>query len=502
MRRLACCVLTVVLVGCSGSPGSGGPDVLADSGSQWDSVTPEPDVLGTDIPDDHRDAVTPETDALGTDIPDDPLDSVTPELDTPAIDMGAESSDEGCLPNCSGRECGDDGCGGQCGTCDAASCDGLLWTPGAACEDGKCAVVQVRDCEDDLNCTVDSCRPAEGCGNDLQDGFCLIDGVCRENGQAALANPCQACRTDVSVTSWSPVENGSVCEAGSCSASWWSAPRTCVDGACEGGGASMSCDDARACTTDACVPALGCTHLPVVGWCLIDGECVPDGQGNPANPCELCSAVDEALAWSFREDELECESRTCEDLEWMPTKVCRSGVCTASGDAEPCDDGKACTVDACDAATGCSNQIRPEWCLIDGACLQAGVQHPEDDCLECVPSASTTEWRWRADGSICQTDKACFSGSCLAVVTPGHGYGHHGVCGSWNGCVDALGCAVLVCNLFNLGPPAHFSGGTCATSGQICDIFRGDGTMERDWKPFGSCDLPIVYNVYCFEPEV
>ena len=34
----------------------------------------------------------------------------------------------GCTGDCSGRGCGDDGCGGSCGTC----------TTGLSCEDGQC----------------------------------------------------------------------------------------------------------------------------------------------------------------------------------------------------------------------------------------------------------------------------------------------------------------------------------------------------------------------------
>ena len=56
-------------------------------------------------------------------------------------DADPDADPDGCLPSCAGRVCGDDGCGGSCGTCG----------DGAACEDGAC--------------TPTSCAPGcvEGC---------------------------------------------------------------------------------------------------------------------------------------------------------------------------------------------------------------------------------------------------------------------------------------------------------------------------------------------------
>jgi|GEM_PF-6461858 len=44
------------------------------------------------------------------------------------IELTDYSYEGGCVPDCTGRECGDDGCGGSCGEC----------TPGETCEDGVC----------------------------------------------------------------------------------------------------------------------------------------------------------------------------------------------------------------------------------------------------------------------------------------------------------------------------------------------------------------------------
>jgi len=58
-----------------------------------------------------------------------------------------------CTPDCTGKDCGDDGCGGSCGTCGS----------GASCSNGKCV----------LNCTPDC--TGKDCGDDGCGGSC---GTC------------------------------------------------------------------------------------------------------------------------------------------------------------------------------------------------------------------------------------------------------------------------------------------------------------------------------------
>lgn len=67
-----------------------------------------------------------------------------------------------CVPACHDRECGDDGCGGQCGTC----------LEGAVCRDGKCRCMA--DCKDR------ECGPAAKCGGTC--GYCKPGKVCSQEG--------------------------------------------------------------------------------------------------------------------------------------------------------------------------------------------------------------------------------------------------------------------------------------------------------------------------------
>lgn len=75
-----------------------------------------------------------------------------------------------CTPNCAGKECGDDGCGGSCGSC------GPTATCGGGGVPGKCGV----PC--DPACSEKECGP-DGCGGDCGScaaGESCLEGLCEE----------------------------------------------------------------------------------------------------------------------------------------------------------------------------------------------------------------------------------------------------------------------------------------------------------------------------------
>lgn len=69
-----------------------------------------------------------------------------------------------CIPNCNGRNCGSDGCGGSCGTCD----------PGQNCVNNQCISVPV--CGNGIVETGEECEPpnSSGCTNDCKIVFAII----------------------------------------------------------------------------------------------------------------------------------------------------------------------------------------------------------------------------------------------------------------------------------------------------------------------------------------
>jgi hypothetical protein len=84
---------------------------------------------------------------------------------------------DGCVPQCDGRFCGDDGCGGQCGEC----ADGEVCTAGGRCQAENC----VPDCggrecgTDDCGGTCGSCEGDELCVEET--GQCGSFPVCNHD---------------------------------------------------------------------------------------------------------------------------------------------------------------------------------------------------------------------------------------------------------------------------------------------------------------------------------
>ncbi|HOU53547.1 MAG TPA: hypothetical protein PLQ97_06430 [Myxococcota bacterium] len=71
-----------------------------------------------------------------------------------------------CRPRCDGIECGDDGCGGTCGTCSGC---------GETCEEGHCLFTACRD----RQCGDNGCGGTCGlcASGECQDGVCTGPGV-------------------------------------------------------------------------------------------------------------------------------------------------------------------------------------------------------------------------------------------------------------------------------------------------------------------------------------
>lgn len=78
---------------------------------------------------------------------------------------GCGDDDDNCIPDCTGLECGDDGCGGSCGTCEEGECVA-----------GVCQEPCVPDCSGR------ECGPDPVCGEDCPPG-CDAGETCNQEGQ-------------------------------------------------------------------------------------------------------------------------------------------------------------------------------------------------------------------------------------------------------------------------------------------------------------------------------
>jgi hypothetical protein len=145
----------------------------------------------------------------------------------------------GCTPNCTGKICGDDGCGGTCGAC-----------PGAqdVCQNGQCICVP-------------RCAPANACGTNGCNGSC---GTC--------AGP--TCQGDTLTTN--------ICTGGVCTPvqSSCAAGQICFENACCTKRPRPKCHKSP--VSDGC----GGTYPPNCG---VQQHCCDDANGEPvcrSLPCQ------------------------------------------------------------------------------------------------------------------------------------------------------------------------------------------------------------------------
>jgi formylglycine-generating enzyme len=107
-----------------------------------------------------------------------------------------------CPPDCNGKGCGSDGCGGYCGSCEPHEyCDNGQCLP--KCGDGLCDEEERCACPEDCGdlCAGEECGP-DGCGGTC--GECGLDEYCKEglcqplcgDGMCDDGEDCMICPTD------------------------------------------------------------------------------------------------------------------------------------------------------------------------------------------------------------------------------------------------------------------------------------------------------------------
>lgn len=190
--------------------------------------------------------------------------------------------------------------------------------------------------------------------------------------------------------------DASLCTTDTCNA----ASGACVHGA-------VACDDADPCTADGCVAATGCTFAPI-----------PDADGDG-----LCDAIDDSdldgvvdlyddcagTGAGLVVDAIGCACTdpghvSCDDGSACTIDACEAATGLCASMAVGCDDGDPCTADACDAAAGCTHATAADTDG-DGRC------DPVDACPR-LPAASDTDSDGDGVGDACSCT-ASRPGQCI-----------------------------------------------------------------------------------------
>ena len=143
----------------------------------------------------------------------------------------------------------------------------------------------------------------------------------------------------------------------------------------------------------------GCSDVDGDGYFSLAGCGTPVdcNDGNPAvHPgiVETCDGADN-----------DCDGDEDEDFNVL-TDPLNCGGCGIA-----CDDGIACTIDACSGGT-CTHNPQPGTCLIAGVCYTDGSLRPDFPCQVCSSSMNDTGWTNSPSGTSCPTGTCDGNGAC------------------------------------------------------------------------------------------
>ena len=211
---------------------------------------------------------------------------------------------------------------------------------GGSGDGGPSGCIADPDCNDGLACTIDSCGVGGVCR------FNPLDERC-ERGQ--VCDTVRGCVSDASCDDDADCDDTVMCTYDTCGVggvcSHMPLDERCMDDemcdstmGCVAGPAGCSadteCDDMVMCTLDTCNVMAMCEHTPVNERCEAGETCTMTGCEAPP---EMCTTDDDCQDTSF------CNGRETCNMKFG---------CQPATEPRMCDDGEACTVDACDDAAG------------------------------------------------------------------------------------------------------------------------------------------------------
>jgi hypothetical protein len=279
-------------------------------------------------------------------------------------------ADDTCTPSCAGQSCGDDGCGGTCGSC---------FTPEGALANELCVAGQCVSCLP--SCDGKACGD-DGCGGNCGNCFSPEGGI---NNDLCLEGQCVQC---------APACDG----------------KTCGDDGC--GGHCGQCTGDLVCAAGQCVADSGLCAAGEVCLPISDGSpdlvCLDDGNV-PADNETQCHDKDGGCTGNY-------SCRYTNDDLTMSVCIENCGECgpgTTCGDVT--GDGYMGCMQAgnipANAIYGCHEM--DEGCPGNATCFYLNSDYTEsaciDNCSTCHPGSCPAGQI--CNGSFC-VDEPCTEGSC------------------------------------------------------------------------------------------
>lgn len=257
----------------------------------------------------------------------------------------------------------------------------------SACTNDVCNANGTCSNTNNYNPATDCCNPASGALTVLSDGNECTDDVCNiANGQVTHP-PSPALITPCGNPANSQCDRPDSCDgAGGCNA------RLEPNGTACGSDTNTDCNGADTCNG--------------AGVCLTNIRDNTTSCGDPSSgPCDdpdKCNGLGACLT-NNKPNGVPCSTgQFC-----IGGERCQDAVCT-SGTPTNCADLFTCTTDSCNEGTDqCDHSLDAGKCLIDDVCYLAGELRPGNTCEHCDPSASTTSWTVKPDGSACNDGNAC-----------------------------------------------------------------------------------------------
>ncbi len=340
---------------------------------------------------------------------------------------------------------------------------------------GGCQYTQVTLCPPDQDlCTLEYCDPTTGqCASnalDCDDGnLCTVDQCVDGQCQKTTAPGADCVDPD-------DCDDDDPCTQNLCA----------TTGDCSCSNPPVDCDDDDCCTVDTCDPDSGeCIHtlvFPGCSTCAEDVDCLVECPVNPfteeqvepddeetglCNPNTEIIIDDENTVVVFRDS---CNHWLC-DLDGG--QGCGESIGQCVNNAVDCDDDDECTLDFCDAETGCFTEPNPSCCSLetDPPLME---EDPDWDpqisvCFDGDPC--TVESCDYDTGACAYTDLECDDGNVCTqdACAPGEGCTFTWQMGCEYLCYHDYDCSAVA------GAPAD-SMGLCSTD--LC-TYAGD--------PLGNC---------------